>query len=236
MSILKKWHETGLARSQIKIRDIKDGILVLLDRRYRLVLKTSAVNFNLKGEREQDVLIDAFKQLLNGLSVPVQILIRTRRMDIERYVRRLENLERKEPIPLYKRQLWAYKEFIRQKIEGSKILSRQFFIVIPFDANLQQEELNLAMRQYVENGEYGSNPQDTQEKVEFQLAKQQLEALSQNIIENLKRLGIRADLLNTDEILELFYTFFNPGQAIGKTLKQQLREDRVKFQLKVSTH
>lgn len=234
--MLKKWQELGLARAQIKIRNIKDGVLVLSDRRYRVILKTSAVNFGLKGEAEQDALISAFERVLNGISHPIQILIRTRKMDVERYLQRLKRQEENEPESVYKEQLKLYQEFIRQKVEKSRILSRRFYVVIPFDAQIQQEELVIASKQQTAPAtreEYMATREMDDEEIELKLAKQQLEILSSNLIEQLRRLRIRAEMLDTDALFELFYTCFNPGEAIGKTLKRKVKDSEVSIRLKI---
>lgn len=235
--MLKKWQELGLARAQIKIRNIKDGVLVLSDRRYRVILKTSAVNFGLKGEAEQDALISAFERVLNGISHPIQILIRTRKMDVERYLQRLKRQEENEPESVYKEQLKLYQEFIRQKVEKSRILSRRFYLVIPFDAQVQQEELAVALKQHaqpVTREEYMESKEMNDEEIELKLAKQQLEILSSNLVEQLRRLRIRAEMLDTEALFELFYTCFNPGEAIGKTFKQKKEKEEVDIKLRIS--
>lgn len=228
--MLKKWKQVGLARAQIKIKNIKDGVVVLSDQRYRVILKTSAVNFGLKGEAEQDALIDAFERVLNGLSHPVQILIRTRKMDVQRYLQRLEQLEKQENQRVYKQQLERYREFIRLKVEQSRILSRRFYVVVPFDAKSQQEEMSMAMKSADVQTD---SDKEAVEDVEFQLAKQQLAVLSTHLIEELQRVRIRIERMNNDEVMELFYTCFNPGAAIGKPLNQRRVEDEIKIKMNI---
>lgn len=234
--MLKKWQEVGLARAQIKIRDVKDGILVLPDRRYRVLLKTSAVNFGLKGESEQEGLIQNFQKVLNSISSPIQILVRTRKMDVERYLERLKQQEKDEPEPVYQQQIRRYRDFIRQKIEKSRILSRRFYVIIPYDAQTQQEEIEITMRQHPPRNvhEFSQQQRLTEEDTVFEAAKRKLEALSVHWGKELWDLGIRAERLTTEEILELFYTCFNPGEAIGKTLKQRLQDEEVSAKLKVN--
>lgn len=186
MSTSNKRKIDGSARTQIGIKEVRDGILILPDNRYRSVLATSSLNFELQSEEEQDVVVEAFQAFLNSLTVPVQILIRVRELDIDRYLEDFEDKLKNETEEIYSNQLKNYSEFIRKMVAGNKILSRRFYLVIP---------------------------NDNKGKSDFQTAKEQLLLEQEIIIKGLEKIGMTARQLTSIEILDLFYSFYRPEQA-----------------------
>ncbi len=149
MSIFSKSKKSS-SRGQIQIKEVVDNILVLPNNEYRQILETSSVNFELKSEEEQDVIIDSFQNFLNSLPCEIQILVRVREVDIDRYVEDIDRTKDKETIPAYKKQIEGYCSFVKKLVSGNKILSRRFYIVIPYkhterhqDMKLIKEHLNL---------------------------------------------------------------------------------------------
>lgn len=185
----------GSARSQIGIKEIRDNILVLSDNSYRSILSVSSLNFELQSEEEQDVLIDNFQSFLNSLTIPVQILIRIRELDIEKYLENIQASRSDEIEEIYIEQLKHYSNFIRKLISGNKILSRKFYVVIPYD--------NKAIN-------------------EFYIAREQLLLEQEIIIKGLEKIGMSARQISGLEILDLFYSFYKPDQAKTQPLAQEI--------------
>jgi len=185
----------GSARTQIGIKEVRDGILVLPDNRCRLIMATSSLNFELQSEAEQDVIVDTFQSFLNSLTKPVQILIRVRELDIDQYLEDLQTSRSNETSEVYKKQLEYYSAFIRKLVAGNKILSRRFYIVIPYE---------------------GKSAND------FAFAKQQLMLEQEIIAKGLERLGMTARPVDSLEILELFYSFYRPEQSKLQPLTQAI--------------
>lgn len=183
----------GSARTQIGIKEVRDNILVLPNNRYRSVLVTSSVNFELQSEVEQDALIDNFQAFLNSLTTPIQILVRIRELDIEQYLENLTSSRVNEDKSIYKKQLISYSNFIRKLVSGNKILSRRFYIVIPYE---------------------------NKSVTDFALAKEQLMLEQEIIIKGLEKLGMKVKQLKSLEILDLFYSFYNPELAKTQPLTQ----------------
>jgi len=185
----------GSARSQIGIKEIRDNMLVLSDNSYRSILSVSSLNFELQSEDEQDVLIDNFQSFLNSLTIPLQILIRVRELDIEKYLENIQSSHSDETEAIYKEQLKHYSNFIRKLISGNKILSRKFYVVISYN--------NKAVN-------------------EFYIAKEQL-LLEQDIItKGLEKIGMSARQITGLEILDLFYSFYKPEQAKTQPLAKEI--------------
>ncbi len=181
------------SRRQIRIKEVKDNILILPGNKYRAVLETSAINFELKSEDEQDALIDNFQNFLNSLPCSLQILIRVREVDIDKYLEEFAKKQEKETEEVYKNQISNYSEFIQDLVSGNKILSRRFYVVIPYDV--------------------------TDGKNDFNLVKEQLLLNLDIVIKGLEKLGMKTRILDSLEILELFFTFYNSDQIKSQPLK-----------------
>lgn len=195
MSSTERREKFGSARTQVGIKEVRDGILVLPFNRYRSILSTSSVNFELQSEEEQDVIVDTFQTFLNSLNSQIQILIRVRELDIDRY---LEDFEQKcagETEKIYIEQSKSYSEFIRKLVAGNKILSRRFYLVIPYDSKTP---------------------------IDFEVAKEQLNLETEIIIKGIEKFGMNARPLNTLEVLDLFYSFYRPEQAKTQPLMKQI--------------
>ncbi len=195
MWLLNKSHKKVSSRKQIAIKEVRDGILVLPHNQYRLALESSSVNFELKSEEEQDVIIDSFQNFLNALPCPVQILIRVREVDIDDYVEQIAATKESEKENVYKDQIHNYCTFIKDLVSGNKILSRHFYVIIPYTA---AEKTN-----------------------DFQLIKEQLHLTRDIVLRGLEKLGMKARPLDSLELLDLFYSFYNPAQAKTQALKGQ---------------
>lgn len=186
------------SRHQINIKEVNDGVLILPGNKYRMILETSAVNFELKSEDEQDQIIDTFQNFLNALPCSVQILIRTREIDIDGYLADFMYHNNHETNKIYKEQLKEYGQFIKKLVSGNKILTRKFYIVIS------------------DSSETG--------KVDFSIIKEQLKLNQDIIIKGLERLGMKTRKLGNLEILDLFYSFYNPSKLKTQPLTHKTLE------------
>lgn len=195
MLALNKSNKKISSRRQIQIKEVKDNILVLPHNEYRLILETSSINFELKSEEEQDVLIDSFQNFLNSLPCPLQILIRVREVDIDSYVEQIKAKKITEKETIYKEQIDTYCSFIKTMVSGNKILSRRFYIVIPYH--------------------------NTDRKSDFTAIKEHLNLQRDIVSKGVEKLGMKARFLNSLELLDLFYSFYNPDQIKTQALKGQ---------------
>ncbi len=195
MWLLQKSNKKISSRKQIHIKEVRDDILILPHNEYRLVVETSSINFELKSEEEQDVIIDNFQNFLNSLPVPLQILIRVREVDVDHYLEQVLKNKQNEQEKVYKEQLDAYAEFIQKLVTGNKILSRRFYVVIPYH-NSQIKE--------------------------FTLIKEQLYLTRDIVSRGLEKIGMKVKPLNSLALLDLFYSFYNPIQTKSQPLEQEI--------------
>lgn len=194
MSILRKSNKKASSRRQISIKGVKDGVLILPDNQYRLILQASSINFELKSEEEQDAIIEAYQSFLNSLACPVQILTRVREMDIRKYINGFQALAANEEQKVYREQIENYTEFVQNLVTTNKILARNFYIIISY-AN--------------------------KDKDEFEMVREQLADSSENIGNGLARLDVQTRQLDSFEVLDLFYNFYSPQAAKRQPVTQQ---------------
>jgi len=198
MWLLSKLKNKVSSRKQIAIKEVRNGVLVLPNNEYRLVIKTSSVNFELKSEEEQDVIIDSYQNFLNSLPCNLQILIRVREVDIDRYLEKMTQSKSQEKENVYQKQITNYCQFIKNLVSGSKILSRHFYIIVPYQHKGRSRD--------------------------FDLVKEQLHITRDLIMKGLDKLGIKAKALNSLELLDLFYSFYNSSQVKTQELKGETIE------------
>lgn len=183
---LRKSKTKTSSRNQIAIKGVRDGILILPGNNYRAVLEVSSLNFELKSEDEQDAIIDTYESFLNSVGTSLQILIRTREIDMDKYLSDLSERLIDEDQSIYHRQLENYHEFIKSLIQSNKILTRRFYIVVPHSAS---------------------------GKPDYDLVKEQLGLTVDIVAKGMMRLGMHARQLSSLEVLDLFYSFYNPSQS-----------------------
>ena len=194
MFALQKSKNKASSRTQIAIKGAKDGVLILPHNQYRAVLEVSSLNFELKSEDEQDIIIDTYESFLNSIGSSLQILIRTREIDMDKYLEDLGERLEDEAEPVYREQLKNYDEFIRSLIQTNKILTRRFYIIMPYAAAT---------------------------KVDFDFIKEQLGLTIDIVSKGMMRLGMHARELSSLEVLDLFYSFYNPKQAKLQPLNER---------------
>lgn len=194
MFALQKSKNKASSRTQIAIKGAKDGVLILPHNQYRAVLEVSSLNFELKSEDEQDIIIDTYESFLNSVGSSLQILIRTREIDMDKYLEDLGERLEDEAEPVYREQLKNYDEFIRSLIQTNKILTRRFYIIMPYTATT---------------------------KVDFDFIKEQLGLTVDIVSKGMMRLGMHARELSSLEVLDLFYSFYNPKQAKLQPLNER---------------
>jgi type IV secretory pathway VirB4 component len=191
----------------VPIEEVRDGVIILKDGSMRGLLMTSSLNFALKSTDEQNAIIMQFQNFLNSLDFSVQIFVQSRRLDIRPYIALLEDRYKEQVGELMKIQTREYIEFIRTFTESSNIMSKSFFIVVPYAPPIIQGGNTLVGKVIGRKA-----PQvQTEKNDNFEENRSQLEQRMSVVEQGLVRCGIRIAQLGTEEIVELFYKIFNPG-------------------------
>lgn len=189
----------------VPIREIRNGVVILKDGGYRGILMCSSINFALKSEDEQKAVIGGFQSFLNTLDFSVEIVIHSRRMDIRPYLALLEERLNAQKTELMQIQLREYIAFVKNFIEGSDIMTKLFYLVVPFDA----AHAGAAASSFPLFGKEG--PSTSGFSSSFEEHRVQLEQRMSLVAGGLMGTGLRAVPLGTEELIELFYRSFNLG-------------------------
>lgn len=184
-------------QSFIEIEEIKDDIVLLKDFSAVIVIEVGAVNFWLLSQEEQTSMVYAYANLLNSLSFPVQILILSKKMNISSYLDYLDLKINSQNNPLLKSLLLNYKEFIKTIVKKNIVLEKRFFFVVPFSP--------------LELGISGTNPSLLKKDYVISRAKTSLYPKRDNLIRLLAKIGLSANVLYRQELVELFYNLYNPS-------------------------
>lgn len=191
----------------VPIKEIRDGIVVLKDDSLRAVLMASSINFALKSQDEQEATLAQFQNFLNSLDFTVQFNVQSRDLDIRPYVAMLEERYKEQTNDLMKIQTREYIEFIKTFTESVNIMSKTFYIIVPYDVAVVDTKGVLS----------SVLPSKSKEKDKgnerFETARTQLEQRIAVVEQGLVRTGVRVIQLGTEELVELYYKTFNPGDT-----------------------
>lgn len=203
----------------VPIKEVRDGVIILKDGSLRALLMASSINLALKGADEQQAIIGQFQNFLNSLEFTVQFFVESRDLDIRPYIALLEERYQKELDDLMKIQIREYIAFIKDFTERANIMTKNFFIVVPYDPALISRGGGIS-------GTIGSllpsgaGASATLTDTQFEQYRTQLEQRISVIEQGLVRTGVRVASLGTEEVIELFYKLFNPGE-LEKPLQVQ---------------
>lgn len=190
----------------VPIEDVRDGIIVLKEGGMRAVLMASSINFSLKSDDERQAILYQFQDFLNSLDFSVQILVQSRRLDIRPYVALLEERYKEQTNDLMKIQIEQYIDFVKTFTESTSIMTKNFFIIIPY------ENAIISTKNVLPFG-LGGERSSSQKQEDFEESRNQLEQRIGVVEQGLTRCGIRVAKLGTEEVVEMFYKVFNPGES-----------------------
>jgi type IV secretory pathway VirB4 component len=194
----------------VPIDDVRDGIIILKDGGLRGLLMASSVNFSLKSDDERQAILMQFQDFLNSLDFSVQIVVQSRKLDIRPYIALLENRYKEQTNDLMKIQIEQYIAFVRSFTESTNIMTKSFFVVIPYDGAIISTKKGF-LSNLTPNKNKEQESANNEENFEEQ--KSQLEQRMGVVEQGLVRCGVRVAKLGTDEAVELFYKVFNPGES-----------------------
>jgi type IV secretory pathway VirB4 component len=202
----------GNSQDLVEIEEVHDSTILLKDGGYRQILMVGGINFSLKSEEEQEQLTVAYQNFLNSIDFPIQILIHSRKLNIDHYLTELEGRARSEPSPLLQNQIAEYREFIRQFVSENAIMEKSFLLVVSwYPAGLAVAGGGIMSSLPF----FGKKKDETKEKMqrdeEFKKNLQQMGQRTNQVLQGLTTVGLEAILLNDEQLIELMYNFYNPG-------------------------
>lgn len=194
------------SQSFVPVEEVRSGIVILKDGGYRGIMMCSSLNFALKSDDEQKAIIGGFQNFLNTLDFSVEIVIHSRKTDIRPYLGLLEERMASQTNELMRVQLREYIGFIRNFIEGADIMTKTFYIVVPY-AGGNPKAVSSALS-FIG----GTKKEETTADSSFEESRVQLEQRMSLVQGGLASAGIRAVPLGTEEIIELLYRSFNVSE------------------------
>lgn len=191
-------------QKHLELKEIKEDVIVLRDGGLRAILMTTNFNFALKSVEEQDAIILRYQDFLNSLDFPVQILINSRKFNIDPYIESLEQKQALQENELLRVQIIEYADFVRSLTESTNIMSESFYVIVPYNPSLIKKT---SFWDRISN-----KPTSNQDKEEeFFEKKNALWQRVEFVSMGLRAIGIKAVPLNSEELVELFYKLYNPG-------------------------
>jgi len=219
----------------VEVEGILNGVIVLKNGSLRKIIMVSGVNFDLKSEEEQGLITYAYQSFLNAMDFSVQFFIHSRKLNIEDYLAKLTEREKKEPNELLKSQIEEYRNFINTFVSQNAIMNKSFFVVVPYDpivvpssaAGLADKVLGIFKKKAVTAG-----PQSDVEKEErIRQGLAQMEQRVSQVTSGLSAIGLQSVALDSEEIIELFYNLYNPEEIEKNRLeiaKEKLMSEEVR--------
>lgn len=194
----------------VPIKEIRNGVAILKDGSLRSLLMVSSINFGLKSDDERAAIISEFQNFLNSIDFSLQIFIQSRRLDIKPYLNILEQRRVEQTNELLKVQIKEYIEFVRFFTDTHNVMTKNFFIVIPYTPPI----LNVKKGGLL-SGLLGKKKGPSSESVDsnFEENVAQLNQRVNVVRGGISRVGLRNEMLETEELIELYFKIFNPGET-----------------------
>lgn len=202
----------------IDIAGIKDGIIIMKNGGYRLIFSVSAVNFSLKSEEEQNSLIFQYQSFLNSLHFPVEIVMRSKKLDLNPYIKKLETIKNTQTNELIRLQTEDYMDFVTELINLANIMKKTFYVVVSYDPTTIKAPSIVDKLLKKEGGPTNIKISD----IEFNRYKDELMERANSVANGLAGMGLHCTSLNTEQVIELFYMIYNPEIADKERLENSM--------------
>jgi hypothetical protein len=202
-------------QEHLPIAGIQDGVVIMNDSSVRAILKVQPINFELKSETEQNAIIYSYQAFLNSLDFPIQIVINSKKLDLERYLMKLDESKKNVASDLLRIQIEDYVSFVRRLISIANIMSKRFYVVIGYSVVGGKASSGLASLASIFS-QKASEPMLYQDQ--FDRYRTEVYNRANIIGAGLSRIGLKVDVLDTQQLIELFYGIYNPDLATEERL------------------
>jgi type IV secretory pathway VirB4 component len=208
--------DAGNSLDLVDVQEIKQNTVTVKDGSFRQIIMVGGVNFSLKSEMEQNILTQGYQTFLNGIDFPLQILIHSRKVNIDKYIQTLMDRREVEQSPILQNQIDEYTKFVQGFVEKNAIMEKVFLVVVSFyptSALPGAKSVSGIMSMF--GGKKKTPAVETAQRAEAadKLFSENLAQLSQRTTQvksGLSNIGLEATVLDDEELIELFYNFYNP--------------------------
>ncbi|HET7098631.1 MAG TPA: hypothetical protein VFI61_00115 [Patescibacteria group bacterium] len=211
---------TGITQAHLPIADITNDVVIYKDGGAALVMESTSLNFGLLSEKEQQAVIAAYAAMINSLTFSVQIVVRTQRKDISSYITFLDEQAQKLTHPLLIKLMSEYKGFIVESVKKKNVLGKRFFVV------LYLSPLELGVGKSISSITRGAKALPFPKSYVIKKAKITLYPRRDHLIRQAGRLGIKFRQLTTSELVDLFYSVYNPEKPAVKKEPEVILEHK----------
>ncbi len=202
--------------------EIRDGLVLMKDGTLRAILLVSSVNFALKSEDEQKGIVQGYVSFLNTIDFELQIVVQSRKLNIEKYLTKLDGLARQQENELLRKQTMSYRSFIEKMVVDAEIMDKKFFVVVPYSPYSKKKKSFWSRFQEV----LAPAKKIRLSQAQFEKYKIEVDRRVGSVNAGLKGIGLQVAMLDTQALIELYYNAYNP------ITKQQKRvEDIDKMQV-----
>lgn len=214
MNNQNKEEKLASVQQYLPVSEIREGICLLKNGGLRAVLLVRGTNFGLKSEAEQNAIIYAYQGFLNSLNFPIQILVRSRKIDLTPYLKRLEGFEKNQGNELLRLQTLEYRDFVSRLIEVCNVMSKEFYVVCSYNPPVIQKE---GFFSQIFSFLPGKEKEETKQlEADIQVLKER----TGEVISGLEGVGLKVVQLNTEALIELFYNIYNPEISYQERLQE----------------
>ena len=201
-------------KTHLPISELKEGVVILKDGTLRSVLMVSSINFALKSEDEQNALISSYVSFLNSIDFPLQIVVQSRKMQIQPYIDQLRAQEKEQTNELLRIQTADYRAFIQELVEIGEIMTKKFYVIITYDPLTNKKKSFFSRFKEVLKPVL---PVHLKEEI-FQRRKKDLDLRVRNVLSGLSSMGLNVVQLDTQALIELYYSTYNPDIAFSEPI------------------
>lgn len=202
------------SKRSLPISEIRNDTVIMRDGTLRAILMVSSINFALKSNEEQQAIISAYMQFLNSLSFPLQIVVQSRKMDISKYLTKLQQVEKEQTNDLLRLQIADYRKYISDLVEMGDIMSKRFYVVIPYDPLSDQQKSFWSRLQDL----FAPSSLVRLSQERFAKRAKELDQRVAHVSGELSSIGLAITRLDTQALIELYYNSYNPDTAQAQPL------------------
>jgi len=193
----------------LRISEITNDILILKNGGVRAVLEVNAVNFNLKSEAEKSAIISSYQSFLNTLEHPVQIVVQSRKLELDTYLSKLNSKANDQSNELLKQQTLEYVDYIKRLLEYADIMEKKFYVVIPYESLVKKKSSLIG--KFMDRMKGKETYSDfVYKKKNFKRLKKGLDTRINTIESGLENCGLKVIRMETSDLVKLYYTAYNP--------------------------
>ncbi len=199
------------AQELVAIETIRDDTVIMKNGSLRQILMIGGINFSLKSEGDQNIVTQAYQNFLNSLNFPLQIVVHSRKINIDKYLSKLDERRQEEASALLQDQISEYEDFIRKFVAENAIMAKTFLVTVPFaPVTLPGKKTVLGSLPFFKKSAEAIKETAKEDEADFQENLAQLKQRVNQVMDGITAIGLEVLTLNNEQLIELFYNFYNP--------------------------